>query len=224
MHELPFKRTCLFAAALVALPAVAYAQDRTTELALSLLPREARSGASVVIRNGEGEAMVRSGSGSFLCVIDANNAERLSLNCHDRKLIPLLRLEREVGAAGLRGAAFREELCTRVQAEAAGPPTGSLEISASVAIPSEGQLADSMTVYHLLYTPNQTSASLGLRDDDPGAGAPWLHHAGSCNAHVMWSERRATAQESWTGEQRRAGLEPTNTALSWRRSSVLDRW
>lgn len=42
------------------------AQDRTTDLVLSLLPREARSGASVVIRNGEGETMVRSGSGSFL--------------------------------------------------------------------------------------------------------------------------------------------------------------
>ncbi len=128
-----------------------------------------------------------------------------------------------VGAAGLRGAAFREELCTRVEAEAADPPTGLLEISASVAIPSEGQLADSMTVYHLLYTPNETSASLGLRDDDPGAGAPWLHNAGSCNAHVMWSERRATAQESRSGfrpRQRRAGPEPTNTALSWRRSSI----
>ncbi len=169
-----------------------HAQNRTTDLVLSLLPREARRGASVVMRNGEGETMVRSGSGSFLCVIDANNAARLSLNCHDRRLIPLLHMEREVGAAGLRGAAFREELCTRVEAEAADSPTGLLEISASVGITSEGQLADSMTVYHLLYTPNETSASLGLRDDDPGAGAPWLHHAGSCNAHVMWSERRAT--------------------------------
>ncbi len=92
MHELRFNRVCLFAGALVALPAVVDAQDRTTELALSLLPREARSGASVVIRNGEGETMVRSGSGSFLCVIDANNAARLSLNCHDPRLIPLLRL------------------------------------------------------------------------------------------------------------------------------------
>ncbi len=193
LHELRFfNRVCLFAGALVALPGVVYAQDRTTELALSLLPREARSGASVVIRNGEDETMVRSGSGPFLCVVDVNNAARLSLNCHDRKLIPLLRLEREVGAAGLRGAAFREELCTRVEAEAADQPTGLLEISASVGISSEGQLADSMTVYHLLYMPNETSASLGLRDDGPGAGAPWLHNAGSCNAHVMWSERRPT--------------------------------
>jgi len=93
-----------------------------------------------------------------------------------------------------REVCFYELLCQAD--EAADPPTGLLEISASVAIPSEGQLADSMTVYHLLYTPNETSASLGLRDDDPRAGAAWLHHAGSCNAHVMWSERRATAQES----------------------------
>ena len=50
MHELPFKRICLFAAALVALPAVACAQDRTMELVLSLLPGEARSRVSVVIR------------------------------------------------------------------------------------------------------------------------------------------------------------------------------
>jgi len=35
-----------------------------------------------------------------------------------------------------------------------------------------------------------TSASLELTDQELVPGTPWIHHAGTCDAHVMWSEVR----------------------------------
>ena len=116
--------------------------------------------------------------------------------CHHHVLGERLRFERELRRdTGLRGDAFRERLCTEVASRGLEIPAGAMEITASLAQSEEGMSADEMTVYHLLWTPGQTTETIGVVDTDPGEGEPWLHHAGTCGAHVMWSQQIPLSNE-----------------------------
>lgn len=158
-------------------------------LAESLLPGAARNEATIVVRDPAGEAVTREGEG-FVCVVDSSYDDRLGINCHHRSLDAQLAIERELGQTGLRGAEFRQALCERVAAAGIRVPDGAMEISTSVRIEPDGTLQPEMTVYYLLYLPHQTLAGTGISDVDPGDASPWLHMAGTCQAHVMWHEKR----------------------------------
>lgn len=160
------------------------------ELVLRLLPAQARSDATVLLRDAEGEERYREGTGRFLCVSDASVTGRLSMVCHHHVLEERLRFERELRReTGLRGDAFRERLCNEVSGRELEIPAGAMEITASLARDDDGVYADEMTVYHLLWLPTHTAETIGVVDEDPGKGQPWLHQAGTCGAHVMWSEQ-----------------------------------
>jgi hypothetical protein len=70
-----------------------------------------------------------------------------------------------------------------------------MEITASLTQSAEGKYANEMTVYRLLWTPGQTTETIGVVDTDHGEGNPWLHQGGTCGAHVMWSEQIAVSNE-----------------------------
>lgn len=159
------------------------------DLVLSLLPADSRPGATVLLRDEHGDDVYREGDGRFLCVSDASPADRISMICHHQVLEERLRYERSLrDATGLGGDEFRERLCKDVEAEGLGVPPGSMEITATLLRDDEGGHAEEMTVYHLLWVPGESAASMGVPDEDPGEGRPFLHHAETCGAHVMWSE------------------------------------
>lgn len=155
----------------------------------SLLPSPVRGKARIVYRDDAGSRVAREGGG-FICVADSTDQGRLSINCHHEAVHEMFLLEREVTAAGFRGDGFRTEICRRGEVRGVTVADGSLEIMTSLAIQPDGSLAEEATVYHLLWFPHETTESLGIADTDPGDGAPWLHRAGTCQAHVMWSETR----------------------------------
>ena len=165
------------------------------ELVLRLLPAQARPDATVLLRDGEHEERYREGTGRFLCVSDASSPTRLSMVCHHHVLEQRLRFERELRAGtGLRGGAYRERLCSEVSSRGWEVPDGAMEITASLGKNEDGRYAHEMTVYHLLWLPNQTEETVGVIDKDPGDDRPWLHQAGTCGAHVMWSDVIAVSQ------------------------------
>ena len=165
--------------------------DNRSELVLSLLPAEARGQATVVFRDGAGDRVYRQGDGAFLCVSDTSPSDRISMVCHHRILEDRLRYERELRArTGLSGAAFRERLCEEVTGSHLDVPPGAMEILSSLQRGEDGDYADAMTVYHLLWTPGENATTIGVTDEDPGEGRPFLHQSGTCGAHVMWSEVR----------------------------------
>jgi len=162
--------------------------EKRAELVLSLLPTPARADATVVLRDGANEVLYREGGGRFLCISDASSATRLSMVCHHHELEERLRLGRDLSReTELGGAAFRERLCDEAAARDVVVPNGTMEISASLARDSEGSYATEMTSYHLLYLPDGTEETVGVTEEDPGDGGPWLHNAGTCDAHVMWA-------------------------------------
>ena len=162
---------------------------RRAELVLRLLPAQARPHATVLLRDGERVERYREGTGRFLCVSDASTPTRLSMVCHHHVLEQRLRFERELSReTGLRGSAYRERLCREVASRGMEVPNGAMEITVSLGRNEDGTYAREMTVYRLLWLPHQTGETSGVTDEDPGDGKPWLHEAGTCGAHVMWSE------------------------------------
>ena len=179
----------LAANSLIAAQAPELSKEHRAELVLRLLPEEARPVATIVLRDGSHDEHYRNGDGQFLCVSDASSAQRLSMVCHHHVLEQRLRFERELSrATGLQGEAFRERLCREITARGWSVPDGAMEITASLARTKDGSYAREMTVYHLLWLPHQTVESTGVVGKDPGNGRPFLHQAGTCGAHVMWSE------------------------------------
>ena len=159
------------------------------DLVLSLLPAAAQHDATIVFRDGDAEEVYREGNGPFLCVSDVSSSDRISMVCHHHVLEARLRFERALRReTGLSGGAFRERLCEEVVGSSLDVPIGSMEITASLARDEGGSYEDEMTVYHLLWVPEATSATLGVPDEDPGDGRPFLHQASTCGAHVMWSK------------------------------------
>ena len=179
-------------ALLAAEPDMAAAQlteEERAALVLELLPQSARAGATIVLREGDDEKVVREGDGAFLCVSDASRADRLSMVCHHHVLEARLRFERELRkATGLTGAALRERICEDAGEAERSIPDGSMEITASLSPDEDGDYPDEMTVYRLLWMPGSTPDVSGIDTEDPGEGRPYLHQAGTCGAHVMWSE------------------------------------
>ena len=169
-------------------------RERRAELVLRLLPAPARPGTTVLLRDGGHEESYREGMGHFLCVSDASSPARLSMVCHHHVLEQRLRFERELRVdTGLRGSAYRERLCSEVAGRGWEVPNGAMEITASLGRNEDGTYAHEMTVYHLLWLPNQTEETTGVSDEDPGDDSPWLHQAGTCGAHVMWSNAIAVS-------------------------------
>lgn len=124
--------------------------------------------------------------GAFMCEVDVQ-MDRWSAVCFHPSLAEM----RDVGRTLEPGPDFDVRLCRALDSLGSEVPTGSIEVYASGPLRDGQSLPDSVTIYRLLYTPHATEANLGVVDENPGDGSPWLHHAGECTAHVMWSERRA---------------------------------
>ncbi len=193
---------CVSLAAAV-LPGSVSAQESDAwraELALTLLPDSARPHATVLLRSREHDDRYRDGTGPFICVSDASSPQRLSMVCHHQVLEEALRFARDLRQeTELRGNAFRKLLCEEVASRGLEVPDGAMEITASLTRNEDGTRPSEMTVYHLLWLPQQTTETLGVVDEDPGDGQPWLHHAGMCGAHVMWSDVIAVQSEEGSG-------------------------
>ncbi len=170
--------------------------DKQVELLLSLLPPDARSEATVLLPTDNGLAIHREGRNQFVCVGDVPGDNRFAIACYHESLEHLRSLERELSAQGLRGATFRERLCAEVAKHDAPVANGALELTASGVVAGGASIPDSMVVYQLLYFPHATEASIGIPDEELPAGAPWLHLAGTCQAHIMWKETRYFDQGS----------------------------
>ena len=123
----------------------------------------------------------------LICATTSTRADRWSAACYQ----PALAAMREIAADLEPGPDFDERLCRAMAARREAMPRGAIETTASGAIAEGSAWPDSITVYRLLYLPFATETELGVPDEDPEDGSPWLHQAGLCTAHVMWSERRA---------------------------------
>lgn len=167
--------------------------ERGFAVLLEVLPADMREGAALMVRTEEGIERWREGENRIICLGDARSESRISVGCYHESLGPFLAHGRKLSEAGLRGAAHRERLCRDVESGVVDVPSRAYNISLSGRPGGDGSLPDSVVVYHLLQLPYATEESVGISDEELSPGMPWLHHASTCDAHVMWSERRAFA-------------------------------
>lgn len=158
---------------------------------LELLPAEVRDEVTLLAPGEDGFETYRKGTSHVVCLGDPPGDERLNISCYHATLGPVLAHQRSLSRQGLRGQAFRERLCRDVRAGLVEMPDRAYMLDASAALKPDGSLPDSLTVYHMLQLPYATEESTGITDEELTPGAPWLHHAGTCDAHLMWSEKRA---------------------------------
>ncbi len=157
---------------------------------LDLLPGTLAKSARVTVPSEGGPIVVREGDGPLECIGDQPGDAVFAVQCYHRTLAPFVAHEAVLSAQGVSGSAFRERVCRDVEAGAVALPDRGYLMTASGARPGPTRLPDSVMVYHFLYLPFATEASVGLPASEVAPGQPWLHHAGSCSAHLMWSETR----------------------------------
>lgn len=158
---------------------------------LELLPADVRDEVTLLVPGDDGLRTYRKGTGHFVCIGDPPGDGRLNVVCHHESLGPVLSHQRSLSEGGLRGKAFQERLCRDVRSGIVEMPDRAYMLDASAALKPDGSLPDSVTVYHMLQLPYATEGSAGISDEELVPGKPWLHHAGTCDAHLMWSEKRA---------------------------------
>jgi hypothetical protein len=186
-----FRAFAILVAACVAAPLEAQLRPEYEELALGLVPVALRDGARLFLSDGGDLRPVRHSDGPFTCVTDVSDPTRVSFSCYHEDLHEFLELQEGMVAEGLRGAAFQEQLCDRMRSQGIAIPSPRLLVTMNVALGPDGELPDAATVWHLLQMPEVTSSSSGLAEEEPYPGGPWLHNGGTCDAHLMWSERRS---------------------------------
>ncbi len=187
---------CLLAACATFFPGTGQAQPEVMQfdVLLRLLPGDLAAAARLVVPANNGSREVRAGAGVFECLGDAPDDAQFSIQCYHRGMTEFVAYQNWLGKLGLRGKAFRDRFCQDVTAGRVNVPDRGYLITASGPRGPHGELPDSVTIYHFLQLPHATEASIGLPASEVTPGSPWLHHAGTCNAHVMWSERRSVAE------------------------------
>jgi hypothetical protein len=129
---------------------------------------------------------------------------------------PSLGAVRAAERAAERGPAFREHVCRILDREGHATPHGAMEVSASGLVRDGQGLPDSVTVYHLLYVPFATAATVGIPDQAPGSGARGCTRPGparhtSCGRSVARCVRRLSRAQGKRGQSRktpREGIAP----------------
>ncbi len=191
-------RCSLFCALLAATGAGGASAQSAAQLDLlvSLIPPDLRGGVRVVVPTAAGLEVVREGSNRFTCVADTPGDDRFVVSCYHESLGPFLDRMRALRASGLAGSAARERTCAEVSSGRLPMPKRAYNLSASGPLVPDSDVPDSLLVYHLLQIPFATEASEGITDEEHVAGQPWLHHAGTCDAHIMWSETKTPTVRS----------------------------
>ena len=164
--------------------------ERQFEFLLSMQPSAERDQVTLLLPDGESFQIHRRGTNSIECVADEPGDDNLSLLCYHKSMGPFLKHQRRMASRGLAGEAFWERVCGDVEVGMVEVPDQAYVLSASARLSTDGTPPDSIVVYHLLQLPYATGDSLGLPEEEVVPGAPWIHHAGNCDAHVMWSEVR----------------------------------
>lgn len=175
-----------------ALPGIASAQVSTRDqlaVIARLLPPAAAESAELILPLPTGDVVGREGSGDWICRGDSAGDDQLSLNCYTRSMAAVLDRQRQLQGQGMESDAVREQIDREARSGQLSLPQAGAEIYASGPLSPDGGLPETLSVYHLVYVPFATSESIGVSDlepDDPAV--PFLHHAGTHEAHVMWSE------------------------------------
>ena len=178
---------------LVGRPSAAVPQvplERQFAFLLSTLSPSERDEATLLVPDGDELRTYRQGAGAVECIADPPGDHRLSLICYHKSIGAFLAHQRLIAKLDLDKDEYWRRVCGDVERGVIAVPDRAYVLSASAGLPPDGATPDSITVYHLLQLPYATEEALGLTDEELVPGTPWIHHAGNCDAHVMWSEVR----------------------------------
>jgi hypothetical protein len=161
------------------------------EAGLSLLPADARAGAEVQFEAEDGWVVHRSGDNGWTCRI-STPTDGLAAKCYHSVLTGKIELEAKLYAEGLPSPQVREHMAVMLENGTLSIPPGSVEITGSGDLGDGVDVPATLSGYYFVYFPFETAKTFGVPGADPGEGRPWLHHAGTADAHLMWRHSHET--------------------------------
>ena len=176
-------------AATPAAPAVIPPAAQQIAAAVLPLAEPSRAGARVWGYLPDGSfAELRAGTGNMTCIADDPKDTRFHVACYHNSMEPFMARGRELRAQGARmmtvDSVRRAEVASgRIRMPAAASlfsltgPAGSYDAATNT---TRG--ANRLFV---IYVPNATAESIGV-PATPARGTPWMMHAGTPNAHIMF--------------------------------------
>lgn len=188
------KRTAiLVAGVMVVLPQCATGQPesdvREIAEAVSALPENLRSAATVKsFRDGE-LVTIREGSNGMVCLADDPRAEGWHVACYHESLEPFMARGRELRAQGVTTrAAIDSARGGEIEAGVLRMPEGPAALysvsSDEGSFAAAGGVPPGATGLHVIYMAYATEASTGI-SAKPSRERPWLMSPGTPWAHVM---------------------------------------
>ncbi len=161
--------------------------------ALAVLPIAEADRATATILGYEdgGLAVLREGTGDFICMTDNPADERFQVLCYHKSLEPYMARGRELRAEGISGKAGIEKRWEEIDAgelEMPRHPATLHQLFGSDPAAVTLENADSLgrlTVIYMAYATVEETGLLG----QPSRGKPWLMYPGKPTAHVMISGR-----------------------------------
>ncbi len=160
-----------------------------TTAVLPLAPEEKETATVYGYDETGGLEILRTGSGSMVCISDDPGKEGISVACYSEQLEPFMARGRELTAEGKTA-----EERSAIREEEAG--SGKLKMPESPSMmyifygkdenynPTTGELKEGQFRY-VVYIPYATTASTGLPDKPHAPGMPWLMDPGTHKAHIM---------------------------------------
>lgn len=180
----------LFAAPLAA-QTPAPPSEQQIAAAVSVLPAEARSGASVLGYDATGKLVVlRKGSGEMTCLGHNPKETTFHVACYHNAMEPFMARGRELRASGVKDPQVDTVRFREVQ-------EGKLAIPKSPSImyqyfggsfdAAKNEVTGARLLY-VVYIPFATAQSTGL-SAKPSQDTPWIMWPGTPKAHIMFSPR-----------------------------------
>jgi hypothetical protein len=174
-------------------PASQLTTEQQIAAAVLAAPEEMRAGATVLGYDSDGHLKkLRQGSGVLVCLASDPKAERFHVACYQRSLEPFMARGRALRARGVTGDKVDSVRFAEVRAGKLRMPNHpamlySLTGPADSFDPASGTAPNAKPLF-VVYVPFATGKSMGL-STTPVEGAPWIMHAGTPKAHIMFQPR-----------------------------------
>ncbi|MEO8199896.1 MAG: hypothetical protein ABI679_05175 [Gemmatimonadota bacterium] len=164
------------------------------QIAVAVLaePREFRDSSTVLGYGPDGKLKeLRHGTGAMVCLANDPARERFQVACYHRSLEPFMARGRALRARGLKADQVDSIRLREIRAGTLRFPTHpaslyTLNGAKGVYNPETGAVTGGRPLY-VVYIKDATGASTGLPTAPvEGSTTPWIMHAGTAKAHIMF--------------------------------------
>jgi len=172
-------------------PAAPPPPEQQIAAAVSVLPSEARPGATVLGYDAAGKLVpLRKGTGDMTCLGTDPKDKNFHVACYHNSMEPFMARGRALRASGVKDPEVDSVRFREVRAGKLPMPKGPAvmyQFFGGSFDPATGEVSGAQPLY-VVYIPGATPQSIGL-SAKPSRTAPWIMFPGTPKAHIMFTPK-----------------------------------